>query len=140
MVNWTVISQELEGTWKNDGKYDLPVPDSVYECMDLIHQTEDLVAMFSYGDDSLADEYETLTVDAVDLLEQLSPRDVSIADYAEDWKNSFKMWLLKTEIYHTATVRNELHANYLNEVCELYLERLKERFKQLMGEEWEETE
>ena len=140
MVNWTVISQQLEGTWKNDEKYDLPVPDSGYECMDLIHQTEDLVAMFSYGDDSLADEYEILTVDAVDLLEQLSPRDVSVADYQEDWQNSFKMWLFKTEIYHTIQARNELHANYLKDICKHYLDRLKERFEQLMGEEWEETE
>ena len=138
MVNWTVISQKLEGTWKNDEKYDLPVPDSGYECMDLIHQAEDVLALFSYSDDSLADEYEMLTADAVNLLEQLSPRDISVADYDEDWQNSFKMWLFKTEIYHTVTVRDGLHGNYLKDICELYLKCLKERFHQLMGEEWEE--
>ena len=140
MINWTDTSQQLEGTWKHDEKYDLPVPDSGYECMDLIHETEDLLALFNYSDDSLADEYEMLTADAVNLLEQLRPRDVSIGEYGWDWENSVKMWLFKTEIYHTATVRDELHANYLKDVCELYLKCLKERFEQLMGEEWEEND
>ena len=140
MVNWTDSSQRLEGTWKHDEKYDLPVPDSGYECMDLIHQTEDLIALFDYGDDSLADEYEMLTADAVNLLEEITPRDVSVSNYDSDWTNSIKMWKIKNEIYHTATVRDELHGNYLKDVCELYLERLKERFHQLMGEEWEEND
>ena len=138
MVNWTNQSQGLEGTWKNDEKYDLPVPDSGYDCMGWIHETEDLLSLFNCGTDSMADEFEIISGEAVDLLEQLSPRTVSIQDYSSDWENGVKIWLLKIEICHTIQARNELHANYLKDVCELYLERLKERFNQLMGEKWEE--
>ena len=138
MVNWTDLSQRMEGTWKNDGNYDLPVPDSGYECMNFIHETEDLVSMFDYGDDSLADEYEMLTADAVNLLEEVTPQCISTQNFQKVWEDSVKMWKFKTEIYHTVTVRDELHGNYLKDVCELYLERLKERFGQLMGEKWEE--
>ena len=138
MVNWTDFSQRLEGTWKDDNKYDLPVPDSGYECMDFIHETEDIVAMFDYGDDSLADEYEELTATAVNLLEEVSPRIISTLNFQKVWEDSVKMWKFKTEVYHTVQVGDELHGNYLKDICELYLERLKDRFGQLMGEKWEE--
>ena len=138
MVNWTNRSQELEGTWKNDEKYDLPVPMSGYDCMGWIHETEDLLSLFNCGDDGIADEFEVINEDAVDLLEQLSPRIVSIQEYDPNWEDGVKIWLLRIEICHTIQARNELHSNYLKDVCELYLELLKGRFKQLMGEEWEE--
>ena len=138
MVNWTNRSQELEGTWKNDEKYDLPVPMSGYDCMGWIHETEDLLSLFNCGDDGIADEFGIINEDAVDLLEQLSPRVVSIQEYDPNWEDGVKIWLLRIEICHAIQARNELHSNYLKDVCELYLERLKERFHQLMGEEWEE--
>lgn len=138
MINWTDISTNLEGSWKSDGKFDLPVPESGYECMELIHKIEDLQGLFSYGDDSLADEYGLISEEAVDLLEELSPRDISIADYPSQWEDQVKLWLFRTAIYNAVRAPASDYSDHLKSISDHYLELLKNRFQQLMNEEYDE--
>ena len=98
MVNWTTRSQNLEGTWKFDDKFDLPVPTSGYDCAELIYETEEFKALFSAGHDALADEYEEVTATALNILSQIHPRDLSTEQLDEDVEFEIKMWLFKYEI------------------------------------------
>ena len=117
MINWTNISELLEGSWKSDGKFDLPVPESGYECMELIHKIEDLQGLFSYGDGSLADEYGLISEEAVDLLEELSPRDISIADYPSQWEDQVKLWLFRIAIYQAVRAPSSNRSDHLKNIC-----------------------
>ena len=138
MINWTNISELVEASWKSDGKFDLPVPESGYECMELIHKVEDLQGLFNYGDDSLADEYELISEEAVDLLEELTPRDISITDYPASWEDQVKLWLFRIAVYNSVRASSEVRSDHLKNVCSEYLERLKNRFQELMNEEYDE--
>ena len=144
MVNWTKESEQLEGTWKFDEKYDLPVPDSGYECMDLIHEAEDILKWFDYDLGALYDEYDEIVSDGISLLEEMTPRCISTLEhnnvYNESWKNSYKLWLFKNEVNLAAREPDTDHCNHLISACKCYLVLLKERFKQLMGETWEEED
>ena len=138
MVNWTTESQNLEGTWKNDGNFDLPVPMSGYECTELIYEAEELKSLFSAGDDGLADEFERLTIASRDLLERTSPRDLSLGELDEDLVDEIKIWSFKNEILHALNNGGSNYSSSLESICDCYLDLLKERYEQLMGEPFDE--
>ena len=138
MVNCTTRSQNLEGTWKFDEKFDLPVPQSGYDCAELIYETEEFKALFTAGDDSLADEYEEVTATAVNILNQIHPRDISTDQIDVETEFEIKMWLFRYEILSALNDGITNYTKSLEYVCDAYLEQLKERYEQLVGEPWDE--
>ena len=138
MVNWTTRSQNLEGTWKFDDKFDLPVPQSGYECAELIYETEEFKSLFTSGDDGLADEYEEVTATALNILSQIHPRDLSTDQLDHDSELEIKMWLFKYEILCSLQDGTTNTSSYYENICDVYLERLKERYEQLVKEPWHE--
>ena len=125
MVNYTRRAEIIGGTWKEDGKYELPVPMNKHECWDCINETDDILALFE--SDDLYDDYEYHTADAVNLLLNLSPSHVDA--YSDDWEHSVKMWLFRNEVIETlqSNHSDEDDKNHLIAVCQEYLCLLYDR-------------
>ena len=130
MVNWTPHSLSKENSWKNDGKFDLPVPMTLHDCSGYIDEVDELLGLFESSD--LHDENEMLLADAKNLLYGLEPNDIE--EYDLDWQDSLKMWLFKDEIIQVCNGHTEEHRTFLIGVCLEYLNQLYDRYEELGGD------
>ena len=131
MINWMRESNEA---YSFNERSELPDPETELDCIDLIDQVKDLLYLFKV--DNIQYEYDNHISEACEILEELDPMTVTVNAYQEGWNDQVRMWLFRNEILTKLKCHptDKESQNKLKDICDKYLDLLKEAYEEFMGE------